>query len=76
MEEVEGLAKKMRHEYLKQLPVLKQDQVAIVEPFIPSPVVNGYRYLLILKWNKVEANFGSQTSHGHVWGVYGFVLAV
>ena len=32
--------------------------------------------LSMLKWNNLEANFGSQTSHGHAWGVYGFVLAV
>jgi len=66
MEEVTGLVNKIRREYLKQLPVLKKEEVAVVEPFIPSPVVNGYR-------NKCEFTVGHHPETKEV--TIGFRLA-
>ena len=64
--EIETIAKNLRREYVKQLPVLKFDDVAEVKPFLPSPVVNGYR-------NKCEFTIGRHPETNEI--TIGFRLA-
>jgi len=66
LKEVKDLAAKLRNDYCRQLPLLKPEEVAIVDDFIPSPVVNGYR-------NKCEFTIGYHPETNEV--TVGFRLA-
>ena len=76
LEGVKNLMRKLRREYLQQLPILRKpnpldetkriEEVAVVEPIVPSPVVNGYR-------NKCEFSIGKHPETGK--SVVGFRLS-
>ena len=76
LEDVQRLMRKLRGEYLRQLPLLKDinnqnntnvnETIAKIEPIVPSPVINGYR-------NKCEFSIGKHPESGEI--VVGFRLA-
>ena len=75
-DDVHKTIRKLRGEYLRQLPLLKDmnyqnktnvnETIAKIEPIVPSPVVNGYR-------NKCEFSIGKHPESGEI--VVGFRLA-
>ena len=75
-EGVKNLMRKLKRQYLVQLPILSTpnplsttnriEEVAVLEPIVPSPVVNGYR-------NKCEFSVGKHPESGKF--VVGFRLS-
>ena len=54
----------------------KMDLSIIIDKLSVNGISNQDSWASILKGSNVMMHLGFQTSHGHGWGVYGFVLAV